>query len=215
MAVGVSCGCSPSGGCSGLWSGGCCSGCFWGCCRYPFHHRKFVVWREMGIPGGHGDCLVSCEFLNLFDRRPCHCQPRAECVPVGVPDISGNPLAHGTGWRFACALAAAFCFITKTGHLSASMRTCNLDSLRGLRIGGMRRRGRVGGRFRSNSNSHCPQGHLLADYYGIERFRNLETDSGACCGLRFGAATERENASWRSYFLCERGRRHHIRLLLG
>ena len=41
----------------------------------------------MGIPGRHGDCLVSCEFLNLFDRRPCHCQPRAERVPVGVLDL--------------------------------------------------------------------------------------------------------------------------------
>ncbi len=42
----------------------------------------------MTVPGGHGDRLVASEFLNLFDRRTRHRQPRAERVAVAVPNVA-------------------------------------------------------------------------------------------------------------------------------
>lgn len=42
----------------------------------------------MAVPGRHRDRLVSREFLNLFDGRARHCQPRAERVTVAVPNVA-------------------------------------------------------------------------------------------------------------------------------
>lgn len=42
----------------------------------------------MTVSGRHCDRLVSGEFLNLFDRRAGHCQPRAERVAIAVPDVA-------------------------------------------------------------------------------------------------------------------------------
>ena len=47
-----------------------------------------MIWRKMGMPGGHGDCLVPRQFLNLLDRRSRHRQPTAKCVAVAVPDVA-------------------------------------------------------------------------------------------------------------------------------
>lgn len=42
----------------------------------------------MAITCRHRDRLVARRFLNFFDGCAGHCQPRAESVPVRVPDVS-------------------------------------------------------------------------------------------------------------------------------
>lgn len=49
-----------------------------------------MLRRQMAIPRRHCDRLVSGEFLNLFDGRTRHRQPRAESMTVAVPDVALN-----------------------------------------------------------------------------------------------------------------------------
>ena len=50
--------------------------------RNTINDGKPMLWREMAVACGHRNCLVAGEFLNFLNRRPCHCKPRAERVPV-------------------------------------------------------------------------------------------------------------------------------------
>lgn len=50
------------------------------------YDRQPVSRGQVTIAGCHRNRLVTRRFLNLFDRCASHCQPRAERVPVRVPD---------------------------------------------------------------------------------------------------------------------------------
>ena len=52
------------------------------CGRDSVNYRQFVVCRQVSVPGRHGNGFVTSQLLNLFDRCPSHCQPRAESVPI-------------------------------------------------------------------------------------------------------------------------------------
>ena len=47
-----------------------------------FDHRKPVLRRQVAVASRHGDRFVPCGLLNLFNRRPGHCQPGAKGVTV-------------------------------------------------------------------------------------------------------------------------------------
>jgi hypothetical protein len=58
----------------------CCGGCSDGCWLFllladQFHGRQLVFGRKMRVPGAHGDCFVTGQFLNVFDGRALHGQP--------------------------------------------------------------------------------------------------------------------------------------------
>src|SRR5277367_3810665 len=81
--------------------GGCFGGCwflsfFWICFRRycssdSINDRQTVFGGEVAVSGGHRDCLVPSEFLNLLDGCAVHRQPGTKRMPIRVPYITFDP----------------------------------------------------------------------------------------------------------------------------
>jgi hypothetical protein len=58
------------------------------CSSDSINYRQSALRGQVAVPGRHGNCLVSSEFLNLLDGCAGHRQPGTKRMPIRVPYIS-------------------------------------------------------------------------------------------------------------------------------
>jgi hypothetical protein len=89
----------------------------------------------MAIPRSHRHGLMTGSLLNFLDAGPRHCQPRAERVPVAMPDVAADARIFQAGMKPGSRIEAFASLTWKDGIgavlLWASKR---LDSLNRIRV---------------------------------------------------------------------------------